>query len=210
MPHLRRLVALFMLCALWAALTASPALAANATAQTDAAATAASGASAASAANASAPEAGAAVRQAVNATAPGAAGALAGALGDGPGPLDDEARESVKTLPQAGDMTGALFQVAGVLCLLLALMFLGFWVLKRFGKRMGLGVFGSGDLRIEGTMSLGPKKSIVVVRFLNKRMVLGVTDASINLLTQVDTGHDTDRKDFDKALDEARAKDGGM
>lgn len=195
-----RLAALAAVCLLWAALAAPPALATNATAQADAAA----------AANASVPDAGAVVRQAVNATAPGAAGALAGALGDGPGPLDDAARESVKTLPQAGDMTGALFQVAGVLFLLLALMFLGFWVLRRFGKRMGLGVFGSGDLRIEGTMSLGPKKSIVVVRFLNKRMVLGVTDASINLLTQVDTGHDTDRKDFDKALDEARAKDGDM
>ncbi len=65
--------------------------------------------------------------------AAGAAGALSGALPD--------AGEGVKTLPQAGDMTGALFQVAGVLCLLLALIFVGFWVLKRFGKRMGLGVF---------------------------------------------------------------------
>lgn len=134
--------------------------------------------------------------------ASGAAGALSGALPD--------AGEGVKTLPQAGDMTGALFQVAGVLCLLLALIFVGFWVLKRFGKRMGLGVFGTGALRIEGTMSLGPKKNIVVVRFLNKRMVLGVTDASINLLTEMDTGDDTDRKDFDKALEDARAKDGGL
>ena len=134
-------------------------------------------------------------------TASGAAGALSDALGPGAG-------EGVKTLPQAGDMTGALLQVAGVLCLLLAVIFVGFWLLKRFGRRMGLGVFGSGDLRIEGAMSLGPKKSVVVVRFLNKRMVLGVTDASINLLTQMDTGDDTARKDFDTALKEARVKDG--
>jgi flagellar protein FliO/FliZ len=55
-------------------------------------------------------------------------------------------------------------------------------------------------------MSLGPKKNIVVVRFLNKRMVLGVTDASFNLLTEMDTGDDTDRKDFDKALEDARCQ----
>jgi len=202
MPYPRLCAPVAAACGLWAALAALPAVAqqaVNATIHQAVNATAAAANATAAAMNATA----GALDEAGD-----AAGTLAGALGGGP--LGEAAQEGVKTLPQAGDMTGALFQVAGVLCLLLAVMFLGFWLLRRFGKRMGLGVFGAGDLRIEGTMSLGPKKSIVVVRFLNKRMVLGVTDASINLLTQVDTGHDTDRKDFDTALDEARAKDGGM
>ncbi len=118
------------------------------------------------------------------------------------------AEEGVKTLPQATDMTGAWLQMAGMLCLLVAVMLVGFWALRRFGRRAGLGLFGSGELKIEGTMGLGPKKSIVVVRFLNKRLVLGVTDASINLLTELDTDDDDARKDFGKTLDQARAKDG--
>jgi len=138
-----------------------------------------------------------------------AAGACALAvLGVAPALAQEVAREGVKTLPDTGDMTGAILQVTGVLCLLIAVILVGFWALRRFGRRAGLGLFGSGDLKIEGTMGLGAKKSIVVVRFLNKRLVLGVTDASINLLTEMETGHDTDRKDFGKTLDEARAKDG--
>ncbi len=39
-------------------------------------------------------------------------------------------------------------------------------------------------------MALGPKKSLVVVRFLNKRVLLGVTDQQITMLTELPTDED--------------------
>lgn len=125
-----------------------------------------------------------------------------------PARAQQAAEEGVKSLPQTGDMTGAALQVAGVLCLLLAFILVGFWVLRRFGGRMGIGVSGNKQLQIEGTLGLGPKKTLVVVRFLNKRLVLGVSDANINLITEMEADDDGTRKDFEQSLDEARAKDG--
>ncbi|MBU1002545.1 MAG: flagellar biosynthetic protein FliO [Proteobacteria bacterium] len=109
-------------------------------------------------------------------------------------------------MPSLGNET---LKVAGVLCLMLAFIFAGFWVLKRYGHRAGLGVLTRNELKLEGHLALGPKKQIVVVRFLNKRMVLGVTETSINLLTETESKHDDDSQaDFTKSLDKARTEDG--
>lgn len=93
-----------------------------------------------------------------------------------------------------------LLQVAGALILLLSVLFLALYLLKRFGPRAGIGVFGRGDLKLEGQLALGPRRSVVVVRYLNKRLVLGVTETSINLLTEMESGHDPERADFEDAL----------
>lgn len=127
-----------------------------------------------------------------------------------PARAQEAAEEAVKTLPQTGDMAGMALQVAGALCLMLAFILVGFWALRRFGGRMGLGVSANKQLQIEGTLGLGPKKTLVVVRFLNKRLVLGVTDANINLITEMEADDDGTRKDFEKSLDKARAKDGAL
>jgi flagellar protein FliO/FliZ len=99
---------------------------------------------------------------------------------------------------EAFGWAGYFEALAGVF-LILAILVAGFWLVKRYGSRAGLRMFGRGDLQLEGTLSLGAKRSVVVVRFLNKRLVLGVTDANINLLTELDD-HD---QDFDQALENA-------
>lgn len=38
-------------------------------------------------------------------------------------------------------------------------------------------------MRIESRLALGPKKWVVITRYMDKRLVLGVTDQQINLLT---------------------------
>lgn len=122
--------------------------------------------------------------------------------------LAQEAAEGVNVLPPTGNLTSEALKVTGVLCLILAFIFGGFWVLKRYGHRAGLGVLSKSQLKMEGQLALGPKKYVVVVRFLNKRMVLGVTDSNINLLTEMDAGHDDDAThDFKQSLDEARTED---
>ncbi|MFU2210307.1 flagellar biosynthetic protein FliO [Solidesulfovibrio sp. C21] len=102
-------------------------------------------------------------------------------------------------MPPASDygLAGAAIHMGLALLLILAIIFAAYWVLRRFGPKFGLGPAGRGGmLRLMAHLSLGPRKSIIVVRFLNadsvaKDMVLGVTDHSITLLTEDHAPHDT-------------------
>ncbi len=105
-------------------------------------------------------------------------------------------------IPTASFGWGGYFQALGAVFLVLALLALALYLLKRFSPRSRL--FKRGDLQLEAQLQLGPKRSVAVVRFLNKRLVLGVTDANVNLLTQTDTEHDAHSNDFDQALAQAR------
>ncbi|WP_237559930.1 flagellar biosynthetic protein FliO [Desulfohalovibrio reitneri] len=99
------------------------------------------------------------------------------------------------------DPTGSMFTVIASLLLLLAVLFAGFWLLRKFGHKAGLnlgGGSGKGGLKLVAQMPLGPKRSVVVVRFLNREMVLGVTEHSINLLTELE--HDNGETDFAQTL----------
>jgi len=102
-------------------------------------------------------------------------------------------------VPQGGYLLD-LFQVAGALLLLLGVLFLALYLLKRYGPKAGLRVFNRGDIKLESQLALGPRRSVVVVRYLNKRMVLGVTETSINLLTEMESGHDPENVEFKDTL----------
>lgn len=80
------------------------------------------------------------------------------------------------------------FQALAVLFLIVALLWLALWYLKRRG---GIKLLTrQGDLSLENRLTLGPKKSIIVVRFLNKRVLLGVTDQQITMLTELPEDED--------------------
>ncbi len=104
---------------------------------------------------------------------------------------------------------GSYFQAIGILLLILGALYMGLWAMKRYGKLRGLGgKLGRQGLAVEGQFHLGPKKTLVVVRFLNKRLLLGVTDHQINLITEMeaddDATHTSDTSaDFSSVLDEA-------
>lgn len=95
----------------------------------------------------------------------------------------------------------ASFKMAVALFFLLGLIFLGLALLKRSGLAARLQGGGNGMLRVEERVSLGPRKQLVVVRFLNKRVVLGVSDAGIHLITEQSVDHETS-PDFQKTLDD--------
>lgn len=98
----------------------------------------------------------------------------------------------------------ASLKMVGALCLVLALLFLGLALLKRFGLAAKLQGASGGYLKIEERIALGPRKQLVVVRFLNKLLVLGVTDSGINLITEAN--HDS-QTDFTKILERAQHTD---
>jgi len=103
-------------------------------------------------------------------------------------------------MPPSSDMWGGYFQALGAVFLLLAALALGFYLLKRYGPKAGLRSLDRGSLKMEAQLPLGPKRSVAVVRFLNKRLVLGVTETQINLLTSVEADHAPEKSDFSETL----------
>jgi flagellar protein FliO/FliZ len=94
---------------------------------------------------------------------------------------------------------GDFLQMMGWLFVILALVFLVLHLLKRYGPRAGLRVGGGNELKIISQIGLGPKKNLVVVRFLNKILVIGVTDTQINLVTEMTADeHPTFKELLDK------------
>ncbi|WP_092122848.1 flagellar biosynthetic protein FliO [Desulfonatronum thiosulfatophilum] len=113
---------------------------------------------------------------------------------------------AVDTAP-TWDFGFAALKMVGGLFLVLGVMFLILYLLKRYGHKAGLTRQLTSDLRLVGQLALGPRKTVVVVRYLNKDMVLGVTDNSITLLTE--THHDLERTSFSTHLDQSRSQGGG-
>ena len=104
---------------------------------------------------------------------------------------------------------GGYFQALAVLFLIVAALWAALWYVKRKGGFKILTM--QGDLTLESRMALGPKKSLIVVRFLNKRVLLGVTDQQITMLTELPTDdepsqHTAKAADFKAHLDGAVAE----
>ncbi len=96
------------------------------------------------------------------------------------------------------------FQALGTLFLLLAALWLLVWLLRRYGKFRFLpqpGILPRNALHMEAQLPLGPRKGVMVVRFLDKRLVLGVTDQQITLLTETDVQHEQDSAEFQEVMD---------
>lgn len=111
-------------------------------------------------------------------------------------------------LGEAGFSWGGYFQAIGVLFLLLAVLWGATWAIRKYGKFNFLpkpGGFPRDALRMEAQLPLGPRKGVVVVRFLNKRLLLGVTDHQITLLTESADDHDESNiTEFKDILQEAQ------
>ena len=101
-------------------------------------------------------------------------------------------------------LSGVAIQMALALLLLLGVIFVAYLLLKKFGPRMGLPA-RSESLKIVGQLAIGPKRSVVLVRFLNRVLVLGVTEHNINLLTEAKTDHDAPELDFNDLLRQTSA-----
>lgn len=111
------------------------------------------------------------------------------------------------SLGQSTFSWGGYVQAIGILCLLLAAFWFALWLLRRYGRFSFLPKPGSlprGALVMEAQMPLGPRKGLMVVRFLNTRLLLGVTEHRISLLKEEEL-HDAPRDDnFQGIMDQAR------
>lgn len=112
------------------------------------------------------------------AEASGAAAAASATSGSGP-------------IPGSEFTWSGYVQAIGIMFLVLALLWAVLWALRRFGRlaSMPRGM-GRDALYMERQLQLGPRKHLVVVRFLNKRLLLGVTDHQITLLSETEPHND--------------------
>ena len=84
---------------------------------------------------------------------------------------------------------GGYFKGIGALFLILAALWVVVWFLRRRGSLPGLGGLPRDSFSVEAQLALSPKKKIILVRFLNSRLLLGVTDQQITLLKEVEGPH---------------------
>ncbi len=86
----------------------------------------------------------------------------------------------------AVDTGATVFVTLGYLCLLLGVIFLAFWLMKRLGFQ-GMGAHSSkGGPQLLSRLMLGNRQSVAVVRYRDKDLVLGVTEERINLIKEFD------------------------
>ncbi|SBV94849.1 putative flagellar biosynthesis protein, FliO [uncultured delta proteobacterium] len=134
-------------------------------------------------------DAGSAASQAADPASAAVSGA-ANSAASAPAATGDALGGAVSTLGQTDSLFtwGSYFQALAILFLIVAVLFVALWFLKRRG---GIKLLTrQGNLFLESRLALGPKKSLVVVRFLNKRVLLGVTDQQITMLTELPTDED--------------------
>ncbi|MBI9089835.1 MAG: flagellar biosynthetic protein FliO [Desulfobacterium sp.] len=82
---------------------------------------------------------------------------------------------------------GGYFQSLTIIFVILGFLGLVLWGIKRYGARFGFNRFHQDrDLCLEDHISLGPKRDACVIRYKDKRFLLGVTDHGISLLSVLD------------------------
>ena len=148
--------------------------------------------------------AGSAVRGTVN--------SVGGAVGTAAQEAATAVAEPVTALGQSSFSWGSYIQAVGILFLLVAVLWLAVWLARRFGKFNFMprpGALPRDALVMEAQLPLGPRKGLMVVRFLNKRLLLGVTDQQITLLTEEQAKHEPENADFQQVMEEARRGAGG-
>jgi len=83
-------------------------------------------------------------------------------------------------------LTSAAFKMVGVLALVLSLLIGLVYLLRRFSPSAGRLGWVSQDMTLLGQYPLGPKKLLAMVKVGDEVLLLGVTEASINLLTRIE------------------------
>lgn len=78
---------------------------------------------------------------------------------------------------------GGYFQAIGLLLVIIAVFWAALLLLRRKGGLPMLGIMNK-DLAIESRLALGPRKYLAVVRYNDERLLLGITDHAICLITR--------------------------
>ncbi|HPC73941.1 MAG TPA: flagellar biosynthetic protein FliO [Syntrophales bacterium] len=87
----------------------------------------------------------------------------------------------------------SILKMLSALALVLGLMVVAMYFLRRFMSKTGGGVENDEFVKIVSTRYLGPKNSIVILDVLDRVIVVGVTNQQIALLAEIDDRESLDR-----------------
>ena len=110
----------------------------------------------------------------------------------------------------AVDSGTTILTTAGYLCLLLGVIFLAYWLLKRFGVPGALTGSGPDGPKLVNRLMLGNRQSLTVVRFRDKDLLLGVTEHNVTLLAEEEAAPEkepVERKSFASVLKRSGNRD---
>ena len=77
------------------------------------------------------------------------------------------------------------FLVIGAMFLLLAVLWFVVWSLKKRNALPGANILARNAFKVEASLPLGSRRALILVRFMNGRYLLGVTDQQINLIKEL-------------------------
>jgi flagellar protein FliO/FliZ len=98
----------------------------------------------------------------------------------GPDPAPVRAASPAATQPvTSGSAAGSLLQTISALCLVLGLLGLLAWFLKRYGPKAAA---GSANVRLVGALNLGGRERIMVVEVGDQWIVVGASPGRVNAL----------------------------
>ncbi len=121
------------------------------------------------------------------ATAPGSAAVTApgGFPWEGPaGRIGPETAPPAKKPAAEYDLIGSTIRMVGSLAVVLGLIFLVLWVVRRFFTQRPL-VAGGQVISVLAARHIAPKKQIVIVEVEGQKLVLGLSGDSITYLTRL-------------------------
>ncbi len=85
-----------------------------------------------------------------------------------------------------GSAAGSIFKMLSALVIVIACIYLGIYLLKKLMGRKYGGYSKDNLLQVIETTYVGPKKTVSLVRVADKAVLIGVTDNTISVLTELD------------------------
>ncbi|MDR0827869.1 MAG: flagellar biosynthetic protein FliO [Desulfovibrio sp.] len=113
-------------------------------------------------------------------------------------PVPPAAPAQPSLIPDVRLSWSGYFEALAILCFLLALLWILLWFIRRRGTATGLFMSQAKTLQVENRLSLGPKKWILALRYMDRRLLIGVTEHNISLLTEI-YGEDDEAPDKTEA-----------
>lgn len=109
------------------------------------------------------------------------------------GPAETGPAETGPAVADGYSLTGAALKMVGVLALVLGILGVALYVIRRISPTAGRLAGARGEFTLLAQYQLGPKKMMALVKVGQQALLLGVTDSNINLLTEIDDPELIDR-----------------
>ena len=112
----------------------------------------------------------------------------------------DEDAEAPGQVPEGPGLAQTLLRLALALAFIFALLVGGLILFQRVARR-GIKLPGAGDrpLHVVDRVSLGPKQGVVLLNACGRRLLIGVSEKEMTVLTELDA--QADAGDFKSAMD---------